>query len=123
MKQFNPELQKKLNQAVARFGEECKRIQNEATKAAQSLNDLAKRLNRPNFVRGSRAAHRVAVVMKPAHGMLGSKPIEPCIGCEEAMQRIASGENCTLCHVCGCRWLSRRDAEKYKSRILKNETV
>jgi hypothetical protein len=54
-------------------------------------------------------------------GLLGSdggsikrgEPIDPCIGCQQAMQRIASGEHSTGCYVCGCHWLDKEAADRY----------
>ena len=42
---------------------------------------------------------------------------EPCIGCQQAMQRIYNGAHSTGCHMCGCHWLSKGAADEYSRRI------
>ena len=55
---------------------------------------------------------------KPSGGLIetGAAPIDPCIGCQQAAGRISGGVAASLCHVCGCLFLSKEAADRYLNR-------
>mgnify|MGYP003525334526 FL=1 len=45
-------------------------------------------------------------------GCFGERNPEPCIGCQQAQQRISNGRNgeWTQCHLCRCVWVHKASA-------------
>ena len=55
---------------------------------------------------------------KPSGGFVesGAASIYSCIGCQQAAYRISNGGAISLCHVCGCIFLSKEAADRYLNR-------
>ena len=44
---------------------------------------------------------------------------EMCVGCQQAVHRINTGAHTTMCHVCGCFWLSKSASLEFRQPAYK----